>query len=30
VSGDQPIYNEDNTIAIVLNGEIYNYLEIRQ
>lgn len=28
--GDQPIYNEDKTIAIVFNGEIYNYKELRQ
>jgi asparagine synthase (glutamine-hydrolysing) len=27
--GDQPIYNEDRTIAVVLNGEIYNYRETR-
>ncbi len=27
--GDQPIYNEDRSIAIVFNGEIYNYLELR-
>nr|MBP7967661.1 asparagine synthase (glutamine-hydrolyzing) [Candidatus Woesebacteria bacterium] len=27
--GDQPIYNEDKTIAVVYNGEIYNYLELR-
>ncbi len=26
--GDQPIYNEDKSIAIVFNGEIYNYLEL--
>jgi asparagine synthase (glutamine-hydrolysing) len=29
-TGKQPIFNEDNTIAIVLNGEIYNYLELRR
>ncbi len=23
--GDQPIFNEDRSIAIVFNGEIYNY-----
>ena len=23
--GRQPIFNEDDTIGIVLNGEIYNY-----
>jgi len=28
-SGRQPIFNEDGRIAIVFNGEIYNYLEIR-
>lgn len=28
--GDQPIYNEDGTLAIVFNGEIYNFPELRQ
>ncbi len=28
--GDQPIYNETGDIAIVFNGEIYNYKEIRK
>ncbi|KRT58807.1 asparagine synthase (glutamine-hydrolyzing) [endosymbiont of Ridgeia piscesae] len=28
--GDQPIFNEDRSIAIVFNGEIYNYKEIRE
>lgn len=27
--GDQPIFNEDKTLAIVFNGEIYNYKELR-
>ena len=28
--GHQPIFNEDNTIGIVLNGEIYNYRRLRE
>ena len=28
-TGDQPIYNEDQSISIVFNGEIYNYKELR-
>jgi asparagine synthase (glutamine-hydrolysing) len=28
--GDQPIYNEDRTVAVVLNGEIYNFRELRR
>jgi asparagine synthase (glutamine-hydrolysing) len=28
-TGDQPIFNEDRSIAIVFNGEIYNYRELR-
>lgn len=29
-SGDQPIYNEDKTICVFLNGEIYNYQELKE
>jgi asparagine synthase (glutamine-hydrolysing) len=29
VTGGQPIYNEDQTIAVVLNGEIYNFQRLR-
>jgi asparagine synthase (glutamine-hydrolysing) len=27
--GDQPIHNQDKTIWVVFNGEIFNYLELR-
>jgi len=28
-NGHQPIFNEDNTVVIVFNGEIYNHAELR-
>lgn len=29
-SGRQPIFNEDKTVCIVYNGEVFNYLEIKR
>uniref|UniRef100_UPI004057804D asparagine synthase (glutamine-hydrolyzing) n=1 Tax=Candidatus Electrothrix sp. TaxID=2170559 RepID=UPI004057804D len=29
-NGRQPMFNEDNTIALVFNGEIYNFQELRK
>jgi asparagine synthase (glutamine-hydrolysing) len=28
-TGDQPIFNEDRTVCVVYNGEVYNFLELR-
>lgn len=29
ITGEQPVFNEDKSVAAVLNGELYNYREVR-
>ncbi len=29
-AGEQPVYNEDRSILVMFNGEIFNYQELRQ
>ena len=29
-NGKQPVWNEDKTLVLVYNGEIYNYLQLKE
>ncbi|MDC0253301.1 asparagine synthase (glutamine-hydrolyzing) [Bacteriovoracales bacterium] len=28
--GNQPVFNEDRTVTLIINGEIYNYIELKE
>ncbi len=28
-TGDQPVYNDDKSVVVMMNGELYNYREVR-